>query len=357
MSRLALLSAALVLAAGAVAAAALAARSPAAACTAAEQGRRAAAAAAYAKAMPAARKRYNATHRSAALRARFAARQRAKLAALRAAAACTAPPTTAVPPTVPTDPELAYQFGPGMSADSEATVKGYLDHAAGDLITLTGVTVKATAYVSTDANWLGQTQCDAGGFHDQACYTSVAGQFASGFTIAVGAPGGTWVDWGASDFQSDPPALLQKILAHELFHVVQAQLGLPDERTVPTDQPRRGGPNWLIEGSAEYIGYRVAADLGLQPYATSLAQEKSVARGVSTPLDQLMTIQQSQFGSFYNLSEVAVDHLVAETSVGALVDYFRELGAGKSWQDAFDGAFGRAIDAFDADFAAYRAKL
>jgi hypothetical protein len=357
VAKLGLLLAALTLA-GFAAASVIAASGSAATCTAAQRSQRAATAAAYAKAMPTARKRYYARHKSAALRTRFVRQQQARLAALRAAAACTlAPTTTVTTTTVPTDPALAYQFGPGMTSAAETTVKGYVDRAAGDLITLTGVTVKATAYVSTDPNWLGQTECDAGGIHDQGCYTSVANQFASGYTIAIGAPGGTWVDWGASDFQSDPPALLQKILAHELFHVVQAQLGMPDERTVPIDQPRRGGPNWLIEGSAEYIGYRVAGDLGLQAYATSLAHEKSVASSVATPLDQLMTIQQSQFTSFYELSEVAVDHLVAETSISALVDYFRELGAGKSWQDAFQGAFGRTIDAFDADFAAYRAKL
>lgn len=352
-----MITAATMLVVSVAAAGTLASAGPAATCTPAQQSKRAAAVAAYRKGLPAARNRYFATHKSASLRKQFVKKQEARLAALRAAASCSARAVTTTPTPLPVDPDLAYQFGPGMTSDAEATVKGYLDHAAGDLITLTGVTVKATAYVSTDPNWLGQSQCDAGGIHDQGCYTSVANQFASGFTIAIGGPGGTWVDWGASDFQSDPPALLQKILAHELFHAMQAQLGMPDDRTLPIDQPRRGGPNWIIEGSAEYIGYRVAGDLGLQSYDASLAQQKTIVRGVSTPLDQLMTIQQSQFGSFYNLSEVAVDHLVAETSVGALIDYFKGLGAGRTWQEAFQQAFGRTIDAYYGDFAAYRAKL
>ena len=66
---------------------------------------------------------------------------------------------------------------------------------------------------------------------------------------------------------------------------------------------------WLNEGAAEYIGYRVTGDIGLQGYSHLTRQQKSCARQFSVPLDQIQTYAQPQS---YCLFEVAVDHLVTE---------------------------------------------
>lgn len=332
---------------------------PSASCTATQKTQRTAAAAAFAKGMPATRKRYFDTHRSATARKRFVAQQKARLTTLRAAAACTVPPatTTATATTTPQAPSLAFVFGSGLDAPTQDTVRSYFDRSTTDELALTGVAVSnAQVFVSTDAAWLAQQECDTLGYSNAGCYTSTTSRWTSGYSIAVGGPGFVSAYWAAPDFQHDPPWEIQKILAHELFHVMQAQLDHLNESTTPPDVVRAAGPVWLIEGAAEYIGYRVTGDVGLQGYGTSLAQQKSCARQFSVPLDQLLTYAQPQS---YCLFEVAVDHLVAEAPGGVhgLINYYTALGAGTAWPDAFKLAFGKSVEDYYADFAAYRTTL
>lgn len=345
--------------AGVIAASVLGA--PSASCTATQKAQRTAAAAAFAKGMPATRKRYFATHRSTAARKRFVAQQNARLTALHAAAACSVPPatTTATTTTTTTPPpsSLTYVFGSGLDAPAQDKVRTYFDRAAADELALTGVTVSnARVFVSTDAAWLAQQECDTLGYGNSGCYTSTTSRWTSGYSIAVGGPGFVSVYWAAADFQQGAPLDIQKILAHEVFHALQAQLDHLNEATTPPDVVRTSGPVWLNEGAAEYIGYRVAADTGFQAYSTSLAQQKSCARQFGVPLDQLQTYAQPQS---YCLFEVAVDHLVAEApgDVNGLINYYKALGAGTAWPEAFKLAFGKSVEDYYTDFATYRAKL
>jgi hypothetical protein len=345
--------------AGLVAASVFAA-GPSATCSAVEQAKRSAAAVAYAKAIPAARKKYFAAHKSASLRALFVKLQKAQLAALRSEADCTVSETTTPGTTTPTT-GLQLDFDTGIDAVTQGAVGDDLRRAVSDEQTLTGVAVtNATAFISDDASWLGKKECDVLGFPYPDCYASVAAQFATGSTVATGGCGGTWIYLPAPDFQYDSPAIIQKILAHEVFHVLQCQLDGLHDSTTPENQVRPSGPWWLTEGSAELVGYRVTGDWGLQGYATSFAQEVAGARQIGSPLDQQETLAaQRATPNVYYLYEVAVDHLVAQAPGGlsSLTTYFKALGAGKNWPDAFQQAFGRTIDAYYADFAAYRATL
>ena len=122
----------------------------------------------------------------------------------------------------------------------------------------------------------------------------------------------------------------------------------------------RSGPIWLLEGSAEMVGYRVAVDRRLFPsYASVLAGQISSAKQIGTPLSSLQTYDEAQIPNVYGLFSVAVDHLVTVAPGGlpALTAYYSGLGAGMVWQDAFRAAFGLSIDAYYANFAAYRAGL
>ena len=57
------------------------------------------------------------------------------------------------------------------------------------------------------------------------------------------------------------------------------------------------------------------------------------------------------------LTFVAGDWLVARAGELAILEYYRLLPTSDSWQEAFEGAFGMAIDDFYAAFAEYRAGL
>jgi hypothetical protein len=59
----------------------------------------------------------------------------------------------------------------------------------------------------------------------------------------------------------------------------------------------------------------------------------------------------------YKLAPLAVDYLLGSTSVQRLADYYAAIGGGTPWQSAFATTFGKTIEAFYADFEAYRRTL
>jgi hypothetical protein len=48
---------------------------------------------------------------------------------------------------------------------------------------------------------------------------------------------------------------------------------------------------------------------------------------------------------------------ITPAGLPALTTYLNALGAGTAWQDAFRAAFGMSVEAYYANFAAYRAGL
>lgn len=148
-------------------------------------------------------------------------------------------------------------------------------------------------------------------------------------------------------------ALREKVVVHELFHTVQNYLS------------RNHAPNeeatWMREGSAEFIGFSAMADAGQGTFASyrQMMLSEMKAQSASVPLNVLENQQQSQtYGySAYSVGFFAVERLVALKGTGALLEYWKQIGGGKSWQDAFAAAFGQTTDQFSSDFQAYRQSL
>jgi hypothetical protein len=320
--------------------------------------------------MQAARKGYFKAHRNAKLRAAFVKRQQAKLKALQRAAACTvpsAPPPPAPPPAPPSGPVPApppspnelFDFDSGITAADQDEIKGDVSYAVQDEAVLLGVPITSVrTFASTSPDWLADQQCRFYGHNDDSCRRVKAPDFASG--TAEGGPGAIFLNWASSSFRYGA-AQNQKIIAHELFHVFQYQLDkLVNNGSTPFNQVRASGPRWFDEGSPELVGYLVAVDRRLFPsYARVLADQISIAKQISAPLSSLQTIAETQIPNVYALFHVAVSHLVSMTPAGvpALTTYLNALGAGMVWQDAFRAAFGMTVEAYYANFAAYRAGL
>ena len=352
---------------------------PAATCTSAEQAQRRAALAADRKRIPAERAAYFAKHRSASQRAAFVRRQQLRLKALQVAASCTVragtvptgtSPPRATAPTTPAGPLPAPSPGPGTSfsfgselpAAAQDEIKGDVAYAVQDEAALLGASIASVStFASKSADWLADQQNRFGGYNSDSYFQSLRSQYASGSSAAQGGNGGIFIYWAAPAWQFGPGEN-QKIIAHELFHVVQYQLDhLVNNGSTPSSQVRPSGPVWLDEGSAELIGYRVAADRRLFPsYSSALASQVARARQIGVPLGSLETLDQSSgIPNVYTLFHVAVDHLVAITPAGVsgLTTYLDAIGAGMAWHDAFSKAFGLSVEAYYANFAAYRAGL
>jgi hypothetical protein len=331
-------------------------------CTAEQKAERQHAAAAYAKRIPRERPMYFKRHTSAKERAAFVKRQKAKLAKLQHAAACTVPVPTSTSVTPPVGPVPAppprpndrFVFGPEMSAAAQDEIKGDVAYAVQDEAVLLGTPITSvSAFASSKPDWLADQQCrfyGSGG----SCFQDVQQRYAGGVTAAAGG-GGLFLNWASPSWTYGASAN-QKIIAHEIFHIFQDQLDRLSSE--PSSQVWRSGPVWLHEGAAEMVGYRVAADRRLFPsYASVLVSQIGVAKQISTPLSSLQTYNEAQIPNVYSLFHVAVDHLVnvAPGGLSALTAYYNALGSGMSWPQAFRAAFGMSVDAYYANFAAYRA--
>jgi hypothetical protein len=334
-------------------------------CTSAEKSRYQAAAVAYAKRVLKDRARYFKTHKSAALRAAFVKKQKARLKALRLKAGCddSTPPGSTPPPidlNPSPSPNESFTFGPGMSTSATELIKSDIAFAAEDENRLVGLPLeKVTVFASTDANWLAGQQCGFFGYGGN-CVSGTASFYASGNSAAQGGPRAVFIYWAASTWQGGDAASKQKILAHELFHVLQYQTDhLIHAGETPFDQVRPTGPVWLDEGAPEMIGYRVMADRLLSSYATALTNQITVTKQISAPLNQLERLSQTNVPNVYSLFALSVDHLVKATPTGApaLTAYYRALGTGAAWPDAFRQAFGMNVMDYYANFADYRSKL
>src|SRR5438105_14423577 len=130
-----------------------------ASCTAAQQADRQAALRAYQKRMIPQRRAYFRAHSSPKLRHAFVKKQRARLKALEAAAACTVPPPvdTGPLPAPPPGPNTSFTFGSEMSGREgvQDEIKGDVAYAMQDEAVLLGVPITSVrTFVSYSPGWL-----------------------------------------------------------------------------------------------------------------------------------------------------------------------------------------------------------
>jgi Domain of unknown function (DUF4157) len=157
-------------------------------------------------------------------------------------------------------------------------------------------------------------------------------------------------------FSKTPRSEQLHILAHELTHLVQKEM--VDYRLVLFDQ-------WLVEGFAEWVGYKVADSLGVE----------SMARGRETALGFIATAKSYQ--TFPNLRQlavnsdwitwsrtlgrsatygqalIAVDYLIEQKGLPTVIQYFRLFGKINDHNRNFAKAFGESISSFDDRFTSH----
>jgi hypothetical protein len=305
---------------------------------------------AYAKAMPAAKQRWFKTHKRKAPRDAFVARQYAELGRLRDVAGC-----------VVLDPTPKFRFGIGVSDAEQQEVRDDVAYDLRQLRAMTGVTLQGpTIYVSRDAQQLAEWAVAQYRLPLSAVAVKRAQYESLGITAEAGDHGVVVVAFTPSWERASAAGRL-KILAHELFHHVQQELqgNQSSWGTTPESQVRPNGPVWLNEGSAEWMGYQVAAAAGVYSYSSSLAGYIAQAKATDVPLQAFETYAGIHATPIaYGWLFAACDLLASRAGgLPSFLDYWRRIAAGTPWRDAFQQAFGRSVDQFYAEFAAYRATL
>ena len=157
------------------------------------------------------------------------------------------------------------------------------------------------------------------------------------------------------------------LLAHEYFHLVQANLiGSRDLfRTKSGDtQTAKGFPAWFAEGTAEFVGYSVGA----------LSQNASYWEGRSTALSYAPPGEATNRNSIadyeirtccgngtptypYNIGHVATEYIVASVGFQKLLDIFVDFGKSNDFEKSFEAVTGISKQAFYDKFDQIRTKV
>jgi len=144
-----------------------------------------------------------------------------------------------------------------------------------------------------------------------------------------------------------------RVLAHELTHTVEKNLA--DGRLISADL-------WLVEGFAEWVAYKVLDALDIESFAKGREQAIEVAmkaRQYQTfpSLTQLVTGTEwltwaRTLGreATYGQALLAVDFLIEQKSLSAVVEYFRLFGKLNNRERNFVTAFGEPVAAFEGEF-------
>jgi hypothetical protein len=155
------------------------------------------------------------------------------------------------------------------------------------------------------------------------------------------------------------PARIQ-FLAHEFTHTIQYDLAKGRRST---------SEQWLREGFADLVSYRVRDLLALDSFANlrerRLRQIRDVRDGSPFPLlsrlgtfPQWVALRSKQgAAATYGQAFLAVDLLVEQKGFPAAVEYFRLFARCDDRLANFRTAFGQELPAFEREFAAYFQRL
>jgi hypothetical protein len=168
-----------------------------------------------------------------------------------------------------------------------------------------------------------------------------------------------------SDKQFDPFNLRRdgsSLLAHEYFHLVQSQLANPDRYMIKDGSSATEYlfPAWLVEGSAEFTGYSVAA--------LSMGSEYWQGREtMDTPINR-NSLEDAEIRTFlgtqpngpidpYGIGRMATEYLVASVGFQKVLDVFASFKETRNFEKSFERATGVSKTLFYEKFESVRTNL
>lgn len=141
---------------------------------------------------------------------------------------------------------------------------------------------------------------------------------------------------------------LGAMMAHEYMHLVQAELGgARSEGFNGAAVRRRMGPSWMVEGGAELVAARFGKK-ALRLRAPGLSELRDASLQSKQSLRAMRAPRTVRTEGDYDYSHFAVHILTRIHGEDALFGFWRLLSTGKSWDHAFQEAFGTGLDAFEA---------
>lgn len=277
----------------------------------------------------------------------------------RAVAACKKSSGSTTTTTVPAGSVSTFDLDPELSASDAAKVRTWTAEVVAKHRELFGVSVeKFTTNVSRSASWLANRDCQR---HSGwvTCVHDRTNLFGSTWAFAGCTPAPVAIECyqvaNLANFTGDENQHY-KVFAHEVHHIVQDQLHRDFVASrAPSNTVRPIGPDWLIEGAAEFVGYYIASEAGRTTMASARSEWAGIASGISRNLSTFETVD-GRLPNGYHLYAVAVDELLKRegNSIRKLATYYQLLATGIGWQSAFQQAFGLTPTAFYSHFESVR---
>ena len=171
-----------------------------------------------------------------------------------------------------------------------------------------------------------------------------------------------FVNPSAGWYLKAPREARMKVIVHELVHAGYQHFQSGLDVGGANNRVPDAGPRWLSEGSAEFLAYRAVSAGGVLSYQAERESKEPwgfvrQAQYIEKPLRELETWDgfSSTRISASEYSLMAAELLASHAGERALLDYYRRLQPGTTWQMAFEAAFGMTVDEFYTLFEERRA--
>lgn len=140
-------------------------------------------------------------------------------------------------------------------------------------------------------------------------------------------------------------ATLHNVAPHEIFHSVQNQLAGGTMGMLQL-------PIWLVEGSAEYIGYAVTDYTGRYKYEDLAYADYHYLPNPATGIEfWAQPIRISGIpAEWYQIGQIASEYIVANVGMEGLLKIFENTGLGMDPDQAFEDAIGMPLKKFNVLF-------
>lgn len=154
-------------------------------------------------------------------------------------------------------------------------------------------------------------------------------------------------------WQKKVTPVVSAVMAHEYMHHVQRELANDKVSSSGYRSRSKRGPAWMVEGSAELAEYRWRGKrYGVRK---SLQALQEPARESSKGLRGMQSHGAVKGRDQYKIAMFAVYLLAERFGEDKVLDYWRYIGQGKSWEAAFKASFGLSLGDYMTRFETLRA--
>lgn len=148
----------------------------------------------------------------------------------------------------------------------------------------------------------------------------------------------------------------ERLMVHEFMHHIQNELtNAKTLRSIRKGARSPLGPEWLVEGSATVVELDfLIGKSGKKPWLFLI---QAPAQASSLKLANMRSYGTVRNVEAYEVSLAATWLLAERVGREALIEYWRLVGIGNSWEEAFEASFGEPLDEFEARFQTLRSDL